>query len=181
MNKDTIIKFAVFTTGAVIGSVVTWLYVKDKYKKIADEEIASVKEVLGRSHPKEDVEETKPEDESLDEKMEKIQTAGNIITRYNYSTQKQKEEQNMFDEAPYVISPDEFGEIDDYNTVSLTYYADGVVTDEEDEPLDDADDLVGEDFADHFGEYDGISVFIRNDALRTDYEILYNPRNYSDL
>lgn len=181
MNKEFVTKLVVFTTGAIIGSVATWLYVKDKYKKIADEEIASVKEVLGRNHPKEDSEEMEPEDISLEEKMAKIRTAEAIVNRYNYATQKPKEEKPMFDDAPYMISPDEFGEIEDYNTVSLTYYADGVLTDEDDEPLDDAEDLVGEDYVDHFGEHDDIGVFVRNDALRTDYEILYNPRNYSDL
>ena len=32
-----------------------------------------------------------------------------------------------------------------------------------------------------FGEYEDDAVFVRNDAHKTDYEILYDPRNYSDV
>ena len=34
----------IFVLGAATGSVITWKLVEQKYKKIADEEIASVKE-----------------------------------------------------------------------------------------------------------------------------------------
>ena len=40
--------FFTFVTGLVIGSVVTYVVVKDKFEKIAQEEIDSVKEVFGR-------------------------------------------------------------------------------------------------------------------------------------
>lgn len=32
----------------------------------------------------------------------------------------------------------------------------------------------------HFGEYEDDSVFVRNDRLKTDYEILLDEENYSD-
>ena len=48
MNRDMLIKAFIFTTGAAIGSVVTWKVIKEKYKKIADEEIESVREEYGR-------------------------------------------------------------------------------------------------------------------------------------
>ena len=38
-------KILIFAAGVAIGSAVTWKLVKDKYKKQADDEIASVKEV----------------------------------------------------------------------------------------------------------------------------------------
>ena len=41
--------FFTFVTGLVIGSVVTYVVVKDKFEKIAQEEIDSVKEVFGSS------------------------------------------------------------------------------------------------------------------------------------
>lgn len=44
-------KILIFAAGVVIGSAVTWKLVKDKYKKLADEEIASVKEVWSKKHP----------------------------------------------------------------------------------------------------------------------------------
>ena len=53
--------FFTFVTGLVIGSVVTYVIVKDKFEKIAQEEIDSVKEVFGRRVEKE-----------TDKKVEKI-------------------------------------------------------------------------------------------------------------
>ena len=83
---------------------------------------------------------------------------------------------------PYVISPDEFDE-NGYQTVSLTYYADGVVEDDFYDVWDDdeIEEKIGRDSLNHFGEYEEDSVFVRNDDNETDYEILRDPRNYSDV
>ena len=83
-------------------------------------------------------------------------------------------------DRPYVISPEEFGE-GDYETISLTFYADKVLTDETGDIVEDVDNLVGLDSLTHFGEYEDDSVFVRNDATNTDYEILLDTRNYMDV
>lgn len=80
-------------------------------------------------------------------------------------------------DAPYVISPEEFGECG-YETISLTYYSDGVLVDENDDLVDNANEIVGRDFASHFGEYEEDSIFIRNDSKKSDYEILRDYKNY---
>lgn len=78
----------------------------------------------------------------------------------------------------YTIDPNEFGEFEDYRRIFLTYYADGVLADSDDEILDDEDieNSIGTDFADYFGEYEDDSVHIRNDRLKCDYEILADVR-----
>ncbi len=85
-------------------------------------------------------------------------------------------------DKPYIITPEEFSD-SDYNTETLSYWADGVVTDIDNEPLtdDQIEDLIGEDSLSHFGEYEDDSVFVRNDRLRTDYEILADTRRYGDV
>ena len=83
-------------------------------------------------------------------------------------------------EVLYVISPDEFGELEDYTKVSLTYFADGVLADECGEIVDDVEEIIG-DGLDHFGEYEDDSVFVRSDAKRCDYEILKDLRDFSDF
>ena len=88
---------------------------------------------------------------------------------------------NPFVEKPYVISPEEFGEFEEYEKISLTYYADQVLTDENNEEVDDVEEIVGEESLTHFGEYEDDSVFVRNDRLKCDYEILLDQRNYSDV
>ena len=85
-------------------------------------------------------------------------------------------------DKPYIITPEEFSD-SDYNTETLSYWADGVVTDIDNERLtdDQIEDLIGEDSLSHFGEYEDDSVFVRNDRLRTDYEILADTRRYGEV
>ena len=46
--------------------------------------------------------------------------------------------------------------------------------------IEDVDDVVGMESLTHFGEYEDDSVFVRNDRLRCDYEILMDERTYSE-
>lgn len=113
---------------------------------------------------------------------DKLQEEG--YTNYTEHSKKNTEEKKdePMPNEPYVISPDDYGENDNYTQISLVYYAgDGVLADDEDEVVEDIEDTVGEDFAEHFGEYEDDSVFIRNDRLRCDYEILRDNRSFSDV
>ena len=85
-------------------------------------------------------------------------------------------------DRPYVIPPEDFGDVDiDYETKSLVMYADGVLVNEYGAIIEDVDNLVGKDSLNHFGEYEDDSVFVRNDRLKTDFEILLDNRNYKDI
>ena len=170
-------KIFIFTLGAAIGSVVTWKLVKDKYARIAQEEIDSVKEVFSkRNKPKESVEE---KDEEPVPEPEEVAEYKSIINNCGYSVVERVE--TMHDK-PYVIEPENFGEDPDYETISLTYYADGVLTDENNCIIDpgEIESLIGEESLDHFGEYEDDSVFVRNEERKTDYEILAIQSNYDD-
>lgn len=180
-NKVT--SFIIFAAGAAIGSIVTWKLVKTKYERIAKEEIDSVKEVFSKKKdtaPK-PVEPEKIEVEKEEPEQPKAYDYTEILSKYGYRKDEEDEEKGeQMKEGPYVISPDEFGE-NGYTLESFTYYADDVLTDEFDEIVYDLESTVGEDFASHFGEYEEDSVFIRNDELETDFEILRDLRNYSDV
>lgn len=183
--------FASFLFGTAVGVAVSWKILNTKYEQIAQEEIDSVKEVFSKRN-KETAEflndaaktlsEIKEEiDEEPSEKSEDIIDYSGMCRDFGYiSENKEKKGGDYMNDYPYVISPDEFDEIG-YNTVSLTYYADGVLTDECNDPIEDVDEIIGEDSLNHFGEYEDDSVFVRNDALRTDYEILRDLRNYYDI
>lgn len=167
-------KIAIFTVGAAIGSAVTWKILKSKYERIADEEIKSMREYV-RGKVKE---QSEPMPDNSDIEEEENREEYTSILKTNNYTNKEVE----FMEKPYVISPEEFGENgDDYETISLTYYADGVLADDMDEVIDDVDDVVGKDALTHFGEYEDDSVFVRNERMRCDYEILLDSRKYSDV
>lgn len=91
------------------------------------------------------------------------------------------EEKESVVKGPYVISPEQFGENEDYERISLTYYADQVLVDENDEIIEDVEETVGFESLNHFGEYEDDSVFVRNDAKKCDYEILLDQKLYSDV
>lgn len=186
MNK-TLSNLFIFTAGAAIGSAVTWKLVKDKYARIAQEEIEAVREVYMQhdQHDEEPSVESEPVPvapvtEQVPEftEQDRIDYA-NIASAYTNNNEKGVPAPVK---RPYVISPDEFDE-NGYQTVSLTYYADGVVEDDFYDVWDDdqIEEKIGHDSLNHFGEYEDDSVFVRNDDEETDYEILRDSRNYSDV
>ena len=196
--------FFTFVTGLVIGSVVTYVVVKDKFEKIAQEEIDSVKEVFGRRVEKEA---DKKVEKIAEKEVEKIRKEyneyDNLTKNYtNYSKTEVEEDKDeevcendedgveLFEverasdsDRPYVIDPWDFGGEEGYDTVTLNYYADDVLTDSDNNVIEDEDidDFVGKDFAEHFGEYEKDCVCVRNDRLKIDYEICRDIIKYSTL
>lgn len=183
--KNSVITGFSFLLGMGIGAYVTYMYVKDMYAEIAQEEINSVKEayaektknlqrdVITEDEKKEKVDEAKNKPD-ISEYAAKLKESGYI----NYSEISQEDNDV---EVPYVIAPEDYGENDEYETISLTYYSDGVLTDEDDEVITNPGKLVGEDFVSHFGDYEDDSVFIRNDDRKIDFEILMDYRTYQDV
>lgn len=171
--NDSLSKVIIFAAGAILGSLATWKALETKYKKLADEEIASVKEMYTEKFTPKNFEPEKFEPETF-----KYQEA---ISDFGYANAKQDSEATVMKRKPCIIAPEEYGEKEGYETESLTYYADGVLTDDQDEPIEDVDNVVGLGFESHFGEYEDDSVFIRNDNLKIDYEILAVQDNYSDI
>ena len=82
---------------------------------------------------------------------------------------------------PYVIAPEELGENEEYDIETLIYYADEKLTDDDNRLVEDVENLVGVASLSRFGEYENDSVCVRNDRLKTDYEILLDVRRYSDV
>lgn len=178
----------IFSLGAAAGAFVAWRIVKTKYEQIAQEEIDSVREMYrsrlqDEEEPEQAEDEVTPTNKGDFSEMPDVKDYLKILqqTQYTEDINYQKVEEEQMSMRPYVISPEDFGEHDDYETISLTYYADGTLTDSTDEPIEDVEYIVGEDSLTHFGEYEDDSVFVRNDRLRTDYEILADTRNYSDV
>lgn len=161
----------IFLGGVVLGSAVTWRLAKNYF----------VPDDYEEEYDNSENDESYPSDEDLKNKQNEI-VIENGYTQYSKkeSAERKEDEEDM--DKPYIITPEEFSD-SDYNTETLTYWADGVVTDIDDDPLSDdqIEDLIGEDSLTHFGEYEDDSVFVRNDRLRTDYEILADTRRYEDF
>lgn len=173
MNK-TLVGVLSFTAGAGAGFVVANKALKQKYEQLVQEEIDSVKAAFRKEHPLPKKEKTKSKPTKQERK-----NYSKYTNKLGYSEEKKPSPL----QAPHVISPDEFGDQDGYEEISLTYYTDGVVTDDNDRAMDDdeIEETIGKDSLTHFGEYEDDSVFVRNDRLKVDYEILMDPRTYADL
>ena len=194
----------IFVLGAAAGSLATWKLIEKKYKDIAQEEIDSVKDTFSKMKKNEypDKLEDYPDFEEFDDSDDEESKSEQKIDRNNkpdiveyakilsetgytnYAERQDKKEKKgvepVEDERPYVISPDEFGEKDGYENVTLTYYADGVLTDYFDNVISNIDEVVGFDSLDHFGEYEDDVVFVRNEKMETDYEILRDLRDFNE-
>ncbi len=195
MNNKAV-TFLAFVLGAAAGSFITWRHVKDIYEQIAQEEIDSVKEVFlkreAEMNPKTDDEpslypkiaacyengESKTSEKDIAEYTARLEKEG---YRQYFSNDSEKKDAKTEKNVPYVISPEEFGEFDEYEKISLTYYSNHVLADENDEVIEDVEETVGVESLTHFGEYEDDSVFVRNDARRCDYEILLDQRSYSEV
>ena len=169
------IDYSMFVLGAAFGASLAWYFTKKKYEEILQDD----KVVLT---PKEDFsekQETKIAEVGIKTKPD-LAEYSSMLRRYNrvdYSDVGKEEDKP----APYVISPDEFGGVEEYEKISLSYYADGILADDDDEVMENADEIVGLDSLTHFGEYEDDSVFVRNDVMKCDYEILLDHRNYKDV
>lgn len=181
-------KAIIFTVGAAIGSSVAWYVTKSKYEKLAQEEIAVMKEYYNKKRKElEEEKEEKPVKKKPEAKEPpvsnvvnpEVEKYVNILNNHSYNLEEEGEPATMY--GPYLIAPEEFGE-KDHERVFMTYYADEVLAyDDTDEVVDDIDSMIGLDSLEHFGDYEDDLLFVRNDMVRTDYEISIDTRNYSDI
>jgi hypothetical protein len=183
-----------FAAGAAIGSAVTWKIVKTKYDRIVQEEIDSIREAFEDNRSNEQCQEddnTDDEDDaSDDETLEQItwddlenndEDEDDVqYTRLASTYINAKGGAESMGPEPYVIDPLDFGDLDGYDTVEFTYYADGTLEDEDYNVVTNVDELIGTKSLYTFGEYEEDSVFVRNERLRTDYQILKDYRTYAE-
>lgn len=183
MNK-WIVGTISFAIGTAVGCIVSYKYAEEKYKKIADEEIESVKAIFSKpTNSDEQQDDSKNDRDDGDDVEMKAYEA--MIDRFDYnaitssqdSNAKKKEEDVV---RPYVIKPEEFGELDDYTCICLTFYKDHILADDCDYPIENVEEVVGTESLNHFGEYEDETVYVRNDKLKCDYEICLDTRTSSE-
>lgn len=186
--NNTLKNLFIFAVGAAAGAVATWKLLNDKYEKLYHEEVEAYKEYhkeksdKATTEPKPEPEQKKeaPKTDTSDPLMDKLRDTVERAGYTDYSTTKEKQEPEEKDIRPYVIRPEELGDQIGYDVIELTYYADGVVA-EEDDVMDDVDEVIGIDSLGHFGQFEEDAVCVRNDRLKCDYQILLDERKYSDV
>ena len=188
--------------GVAGGGVAAFTVLQKRYDDAVENDIFSIKEAFHKREQKlmneiADLKENKRLHEVADDTAEtetpqtivasgKHQEKGDLndyakmVNRTQYSRTSVPQPPEHEVEAPYVISPEEFGEMDGYTQISLTYFDDGILSDENGVIIDEPEEIVG-DALNHFGEYEEDSVFVRSDPKRCDYEILRDLRSYAEF
>lgn len=170
-----------FVAGAAVGSLAAIFLTKDRFEKQANERADKEIESMKEYYQKKEKEITTVTNAQIEKKAYEF-----VASRYQktadqkISETKNKEEGFQMDKRPYVIDPSEYGDLD-YEQISLNYYDDGVLTYENDDVIENVDDLVGKDSLSHFGEFEADTVYVRNDELKIDFEILADSRRYEDI
>lgn len=179
--NDKLSSVIIFCGGVFIGGFLTWDFFKTKYEKIADEEIASVKETFEHREPRPD------KNYKVEEALKGNDAYINIIDSNSYKnysntsieTEKKGGTADMELKHPYVITPEQYEDNVDYTKVSLTWYSDEVLEDDWGNVLE-PDDVIGRDALTTFGQYENDSVFVRDDDEQIDYEVLRDTRSYKE-
>ena len=190
MSRNFLSKFVAFAFGVAVGSVATWKLVEAKYRQIADEEIESVREVYAKVYG-DSTEESEDEDEEdqkiFDDLVKDLGYSSDEDEKKETETEKEtrEESEGEGDEddmiRPYVIEEEDYDEIG-YDTESLYYYDDGVlIYSITEEVIKDIDGLVGQDSIDQLLESGEDYIYVRNDELGIDFEILRDRRNFSEV
>ena len=207
MFKKVLSGLVIFAAGVVTGSIITNAVVKEKATREANEkaaeEIAEVREIYRNKTKREESEkEAEEQNEKVDPLKVKPQTGREDYNSYykmtqNYTSQNEEKPKrassisdlNAFTyeksvDRPYIIDPEDYGEEDDYDTMQLTYFmGDKTLVDESaDDTIDEPDLHIGLDNLAIFDEFQGASsIYVRNDILKMDFEILKDDCAYSDL
>lgn len=198
-------KAIIFISGVAAGSFVTWRLLKEKYIRQTQEEINEVREHYRKKKESEEVTVDSNGSTETNEKPDLIAYAAKLTKNgyIDYTDPKsivkatgdtidavvQKTNEESLDpvilndpsyQPPYIISPEDFAIDDEYTIVNLNYYIDGVLTDEDDNIVENVDDVVGLENLNHMGEYEDDALHIRNENYKCEYEILLSRRLYHD-
>lgn len=180
----------IFAAGLAVGAVAGAVLVKNKVLADAKAEVEEVRKyyresrgVVEEVEEKEEVKEVEKKEYELKDIQVKDEPKTGL-TNYSQITKmymsKDEFQTPMYDD-PFVIDPSEFGENPEYDTETLTYFADGVLVDDVDDVIEEPDIVVGLENLKVFEEFGATTVYVRNDIYKTDYEIIRDDWNYSDL
>ena len=178
MINSILSKTLIFTVGAALGFAVTWKIVKDKYARIAEDEISAMREYFKKKKTNESLSASEEIVEIDDTEESDIEEYVDTIEEFGYSVETT--EPTKFKAVPYIIQPDDFGELgDEYDLMYFTYYADGVLVDDSNDIVEKPDDVIGEGTLRYFEEEGTNALYVRDDKNKCEYEILRTTENYS--
>lgn len=185
MNIKTIL---IFLGGVVVGGAAGVLATKRYFMDKAQTEIDETREYYRSQLADFEEEMTAPEipdlgfDDDIPDREELKEPLGNDYKQIIDNLNNNKYSYNKATDGPIIdsITPDEFADNLVYDKVTLTYFSDGTMINEEEDYVVDYARYVGEDIEKRFGEYEEDVAYIRNKNFGIDYEVLYDNRKFSE-
>lgn len=194
MNKVVVVGALSFLIGGSAGACIGFLIGKHKYEAKADNEIAKIRN-LYLDHFTQKNNENDPEKEisSSNETPEAeavIKTEKDAIEYSKKYRSDNFEAENVKDVSTLeinndkykhiiIISPDEF-HTSEYECKTLWYYADKVLADEDNNVIHVPEEVIGDEALSSFGRYEDDCVYVRDDRLKVDYEIIYSQLTFEE-
>lgn len=200
MNKNAVY----FVAGAALGAVSAWFYAKQKYEKLAQEEIQCVTDAFSerleklarnsmqdpdvRPTPEQlEKEATKPGDRNIIDYAAVLSKQG--YTDYTKFSRDEEEPPETDDseisddttDGPVIICPDDYGEIPNYEQLSWIYFADHILTDDDYSIITNYEKWIGAGALQHFGDYEDDAIHVRNDKLKCYIEVVIDSRLYASV
>lgn len=153
--------------GFAAGFCAATLYNKNKYEKIASEEIEAMRQYVKKKTGEEEFQSKKIQVEKHKEEMKKFEEE-----RINYDTESEKEVRPM-EKKPYIIPEEEFVVDDeDFRKVTVEYYTESELLYEETEPIPNINETVGEDCINLLHGIGDDTIYVRNEEFGIDYEVI---------
>lgn len=187
-------KLLIFLAGAAAGSLITWYFTKEYYRKKTDEEVNDVVAHFRNAYKREVEEPRRIQQETERQQREAWQEQKKAYYKMSQQYQPPDEpvpEVGYYPEPhphedynpPYEVTEEQVLDMmrmnDEWEQVELTYYeADDVVV-EDREQMENWSEYVGPVSSKCFnsqGRY-----FVRNEKYKVDYEIHYEPGNFGDI
>lgn len=182
-----------FVAGAAVGYFAANYLLKDKYEKRFQKEVSSTIEAFksnkNEEYKKDDevnFKDEKLKDISDDIVVADIKEYAKNIGKHDYSEVKDEKpseegEDNIDHTKPYIITEEEVDAYMNYSITQWNYYADGVLTDENNEVVEDVSTTIGKEAFEYLKRTSESAIYVRNDLLELDYEILKNEMTYAEL
>lgn len=179
--------------GAGAGCAGTYIFMKDKFDKLIQEETDSVKKYYEEkySNNNDDIPEKEPEVESekkVVEERKKPDVAvepdyDEIIEKLNYNQYSTKAGSSKLASRPYIISEAEWEDDNKYIKKTISYF-------EEDEVCFDNDNNdvyenvgkdIGNDNLEQLTEEGQDELYVRNEKLGIDFDIIFETGSYENF
>lgn len=186
-------KLLTFLAGAAAGSLITWYFTKEYYRKKTDEEVNDVVAHFRNAYTREVEEPRRIQQEAERQQRESWQEQKKAYYKMSQQYQPSDEpvpEVGYYPEPhphedynpPYEVTEEQVLDMmrmnDEWEQVELTYYeADDVVV-EDREQMENWSEYVGPVSSKCFNSQ-GL-YFVRNEKYKVDYEIHYEPGNFGD-